>query len=422
MRSQIQPPYGSAADLPSFVEMTRQLSALKALTLFIGRDQRAAVLELEVTLRRLTELVDRFYAVLGQRNWVFPDSLSTTVMATFLGDDATLDGAERGLIALYQEPGTLSRLLGGVTSLPALRVRMPLLEKAHADYEACRYYATVLVLLTVMDGFVNEVDSERRGLHARGAKEMAAWDSVVGHHLGLAHAHRAFTKSTGRTTEEETTELHRHGIVHGTILNYNNVVVATKAWNRLFAVADWARSRTRQEEPATPQPSLRESLRKLEKARRTNEAVARWRPSTLTPTDPGFEELDIVRRASECLAAWSRSDYGGLAHYVPRSRSGPTRNATAGIQRALYETFRLTDFALRRVDFVSAAVCEVLVDLTVNGVARQGMMRWIREDSDGKAAVATEPGDWLLYIGDPVSIMARADEGAPGMGREPQLP
>jgi hypothetical protein len=28
-------------------------------------------------------------------------------------------------------------------------------------------------------------------------------------------------------------ELHRHGIVHGTLVNYNNPVVATRAWNVL---------------------------------------------------------------------------------------------------------------------------------------------------------------------------------------------
>jgi hypothetical protein len=53
----------------------------------------------------------------------------------------------------------------------------------------------VLTLLSVMDGFVNDVDhGERRGLHARDADEMGAWDSVVGHHMGLTHAHLSFTK------------------------------------------------------------------------------------------------------------------------------------------------------------------------------------------------------------------------------------
>ena len=120
---------------------------------------------------------------------------------------------------------------------------MPLVEHAREDYFNGRYYSVVLVLFSVMDGFVNDVDtSQRRGLHARDPSEMSAWDSVVGHHLGLSHAHAEFTKSTFKTSDEPVVELHRNGIVHGTLVNYDNVVVATKAWNRLFAVADWARS------------------------------------------------------------------------------------------------------------------------------------------------------------------------------------
>jgi hypothetical protein len=65
----------------------------------------------------------------------------------------------------------------------------------------------VLLLLSVMDGFVNDVDaSRRRGLHARGPDEMVAWDSVVGHHLGLTHAHAGFTKTFKRTSTDEVRE------------------------------------------------------------------------------------------------------------------------------------------------------------------------------------------------------------------------
>jgi hypothetical protein len=50
-------------------------------------------------------------------------------------------------------------------------------------------------------------------------------------------------KRFSKTSNEEVFELYRNGIVHGVLLNFNNAVVASKAWNRLFAVADWATSR-----------------------------------------------------------------------------------------------------------------------------------------------------------------------------------
>lgn len=41
---------------------------------------------------------------------------------------------------------------------------------------------------------------------------------------------------------------------------FDNEVVATKVWNRLFAVADWPDARQRQAEPVEPAPTLREPL------------------------------------------------------------------------------------------------------------------------------------------------------------------
>ncbi len=89
-----------------------------------------------------------------------------------------------------------------------MRPRIPLLQMALVDYESGRFYSTVLVLLSVMDGFVNDLDTaQRKGLHARSPEDMVAWDSVVGHHLGLSHAHQSFIKGHYKTSVDETTEL-----------------------------------------------------------------------------------------------------------------------------------------------------------------------------------------------------------------------
>ena len=58
-------PYGSAHDLPSFVEMRQQLQIFKGLTLFVMRDKRAEVAELERQMDEMADRVDAFYARLG---------------------------------------------------------------------------------------------------------------------------------------------------------------------------------------------------------------------------------------------------------------------------------------------------------------------------------------------------------------------
>lgn len=50
-----------------------------------------------------------------------------------------------------------------------------MLQKVLVDYAAGRFYSTVLVLLTVIDGFVNDLDTaQRKGLHAR-SPEDTSW-------------------------------------------------------------------------------------------------------------------------------------------------------------------------------------------------------------------------------------------------------
>lgn len=167
-----------------------------------------------------------------------------------------VDAAERTLIDYYKGDDVLAFMTRALRSLPGMAPRMGLIERARRDYVAGRYYSTVLLLIAVMDGFVNDMDTaRRRGLHARDDDEMSAWDSVVGHHLGLAKAHRTFTKTFSKTSEKEIHELYRNGIVHGTLTNFDNDIVATKAWNRLFAVADWAKSAKEQAKPPEPERS-----------------------------------------------------------------------------------------------------------------------------------------------------------------------
>lgn len=390
-------PYGSAKDLPSFRTLAEQIQGAKALTLFIGRDQRDELKRIKHQLQELTETVDRFYALLGERNWVFHDDLSPDAVRALTGPEATPESAEQGLIAIYQAPETLSFMVRHLVGLEGLRVRMPLIERAVADYQASRYYATTLVLLTVMDGFVNELDNPRKGLHARGPEDLVAWDSVVGHHLGLSHAHRSFIRSNGKTQTEEVFELHRNGILHGTIIHYDNVVVATKAWNRLFAVADWARSRERAVQPPTPKPSLTNSLRQLVQLNRDQAYLKTWNPSSIDVADERSAREPVFARATAFLDAWLARNYGTMSEFLPPSLFRQSSAARPLRARQLFESSPLTAYAIERLHFVAAPVCELDLVLDPGPNRQLARMRWIREKSDGKPAMREEQGTWFLY-------------------------
>jgi len=207
---------------------------------------------------------------------------------------------------------------------------------------------------------------------------MAAWDSVVGHHLGLSRAHRTFTKSFSKTSDEEVRELYRNEIVHGMLTNYNNPIVATKAWNRLFAVADWAESREKQAIPPEPDPSWSELIGRIAENARVKKTLDEWKPQTLTREDADFESEPIFAIASEVLEAWKAKNYGRMAAQLTSLTREDTPGKNAGRVRDEYSLAELEDFHIVRLDFEAPIICEVDAELTIDGETKLGRMRWMK--------------------------------------------
>ncbi|HEX7246242.1 MAG TPA: hypothetical protein VF245_11820 [Solirubrobacterales bacterium] len=401
-------PYKSARDLPSVVEMTEQLRGFKSLTLLVGREQRSALRKIESQLSDLVQTIDGFYERLGKRHWIFHESLKTEVVKKLVPMEP--EDAEQTLIAYYQEADTIRFMLHRLRRFPAMRTRLPMIERAQEDYEAERFDSVVLKLLAVMDGFVNDFETEqRRGLHARSDDEMAAWDSVVGHHMGLSRAHRTFTQSFRKTSEDEVYELYRNGIVHGMLPNFNNVIVATKAWNRLLAVADWAQSREKQAEPKEREPTMGEVLEQMAETERLKKATDAWQASTLTPSDDGFESEAIFGRAAEFLDGWKSKNYGKMAGLLAKLTREGSRGKDAGQMRDLFSMYELEDFEIVRLDFQAPVICVVDAELRVDGDTKVGRMRWISEQEKGEPAVpGTQEGDWLVMTWGPYAMFNEA--------------
>jgi hypothetical protein len=375
--------------------MLRDISGAKAFTRFIARDKRADIIAIEDEIRRLGETVDGFYALLGDRNWIYTEDLSTTLVEGILSLPA--DEAERILIDSFKDEASLRLQVRRLGRFAGLLARMGLLDRALEDFIAERYYATVQVLLSVMDGFVNDLEpGRRRGLHARDSEELQAWDSVVGHHRGLTQAHATFTKTFKRRSDEPVTEVYRNGIVHGMLTNYDNDIVAAKAWNRLFAVADWATSLEMRDVPAKPQPSLRDSFRSLARSREARRALEAWQPSVLEAGDEGFEEDEAVIATKDYLEAWQRANFGAMARWLSPLVAQPTPGQTAGQVRAMFEDHTLTSYRLERVSHRAAAVAlvDAVLDTAVRGAACR--LRWIRAGSDGRGVSPNEEGTWGL--------------------------
>ena len=268
---------------PSFVEMRQQLQIFKGLTLFVMRDKRAEVAELERQMDEMADRVDAFYGTTWGTALDLQRLMSVEKVDAFLDDTSTPEEAEARLIELYQDLEATKWHLLRLCNVDGLRERHHLLVRAREDYDAGRFDTCAMLLISVMDGFVNDFEAnKRKGLAARDADEMVAWDSVTGHHMGLTNALKPFLKTIKKRIDEEVFELHRHGIVHGSVVKYNNAVVATKAWNLLFAVVDWSIATTKmvKEDEKPPEPGWRETLSLLADHGRKKKAREQFEPWT----------------------------------------------------------------------------------------------------------------------------------------------
>jgi hypothetical protein len=392
-------PYGSARDLPSVREIEQQMAAFRLLGLLLPKDQRKQLKDLQREHRRITEIVDTFYDLLGKRNWVFTGDLNLPEIEKVIGTEDVAT-AEARLIEYYKTADRIAFPLRRLHRFDAMRPRIGLLQKALADYEAGRYYSTVLVLLSVMDGFVNDLETAtRQGLHARPVEDMVAWDSVAGHHLGLSHAHQSFVKGFYKTDTTEVTDLFRNGIMHGTLVNFDNEVVATKAWNRLFAVADWADARERQAKPVEPPPTLGESLNRWRDIQDQKSRIEKWQPYEYEPNDDSEHPSEVASTCADFLERWQKRQWALVgAHFL---KLGSTRSSVGKVAveaKDLYQEHELTSWAILRVRHVAAAVAHTDVEILVNGYAYRTNLRWVRTNEAGRSATEWESGRWTLSM------------------------
>lgn len=88
-------------------------------------------------------------------------------------------------------------------------------------------------------------------------------------------------------------------------MNYNNAVVATKAWNLLHATVDWSVASKKKLDDENKPPSLgwRETLSMLAEHGRMKKARGEFVPWTVDSADGEFLKNDVVQAASEFIEA-----------------------------------------------------------------------------------------------------------------------
>lgn len=399
--------YQSARDLPSFVQLAEQIEMIKALD---PTGERTDWQRLETQVVDLAAVIDRFYEVFGPRNWVYHELLSVEKVRAILDAGTSVEDAEQALMTLYDRE-FLRLAIQLSTKIDVVKARRALLDTAYDDYFARRYYSCVFLLLSVADGFVNDLNSPRRGLHARKSEEMSAWDSVISHHQGIGRVHRAVYRSVSKTVSQPVADLYRHGIMHGMTLDFNNQVVAAKAWNFFFAVVDWANARTKAAKPVPPPPTVEELADRAEELYRDREILAAWSPVTLSLGDDGFDEDEAVIACNAFLEAWQSRNIGRMASFLTVQMAAKHGGGLPLVVRKRFDSYKLSsDYFIAKVDHTAASVRTVEVALTINdGDPEAVQLRWLYQGVGSDLAMpAKGNGMWKLDEWGPATFLSRS--------------
>jgi hypothetical protein len=359
--------------------------------------------------QELINMPDRFNEHFSKTGWIAYESLDFELMskAVKLDDEGKLVEANELIVEHYNED-TLKWGLTFMKALEEYRIRDHLAQKAKEDYLEGRYHACVPVVLTIIDGIVNDV--EQKGFFAEGV-DLTAWDSIAAHSTGLQELIRLFNCSRKKTTTEKITVPYRHGILHGRDLGFDNKIVAAKTWATLFAIRDWAlaiRQGKKHPKEKEPEPSFIEVLKSYAKTQEQKKKLEAWKPRVLTPVKD-FPEVGLPEdyennspeyTLSLFLHYWAKSNYGKMAPLIKNFVDAPL-SKRAGEIREHFQGKILTGFKFLKINDLAAAMTEISLELNIQyeerSITKEIGVKIINEDQNGNPVIRGEPGgNWLM--------------------------
>jgi hypothetical protein len=240
---------------------------------------------------------------------------------------------------------------------------------------------------------------------------MGAWDSVISHHQGIERVHRVVFRSVSKTITEPVYELYRNGIMHGTVLDFDNQVVAAKAWNFFFAAVDWANAKVEAAKPAPPQPTVDELVERAEEIDRDKAILDGWGSATLSLGDDGFGEDEAVVACQEFLGAWKSRNIGRMASFMGVQMAAKNVGKLPLVVRRRFDSYVLSDeYFIVKVHHFAVSACTIEVVAVINGGDPEAIdLRWLYQGVGPDLAMPEKGnGMWKLDEWGPANFLSRS--------------
>lgn len=297
---------------------------------------------------------DRFNDRFSSSGWIAYESLpiDTAKEAIRIHDESGIIEADNYLANAYDEK-FLTCASRGFHSPKAFSSRLRLINLAKTDYLEERYHACIPLLLSLLDGIVNDV-TKSVGFFA-GSADLTAWDSVAAHSSGLQALTSLLSKGRGITTEDKITIPYRNGILHGRDLAFDNKIVAAKCWAALFAIKDWADAicEGKKNKIIEKELSWSELTERKIKREQINKLFEDWTPRQPNQLNhfPITDSSDAIPKDTpehalwRFLDNWKNNRYGLMADLLLHCQNAP-RGKCAGSVKDDYSKLKLTSFEI----------------------------------------------------------------------------
>lgn len=448
-------PYPSVYCLP---QVRRQLLPQAAALAMFSKKDRLFVVELLSTF----ETIEKFYALLGERNWIFHSILPWKKIRDILqaseASENTADLVESKMIDLYDEK-LIDIGIIRLKSIPALDGsdkngsfldRTQLLWKARDLYLMEQWGACIFYLLATIDGAVNDFcmdNSGKKSLFKRNGKTMVAYDSFVGHQRGLSNVlslararvqqlpvlsneakDTLFAENINLATEMLSgmlpeQNIRRNGIMHGMLINFDNKLLAAKAWNLTFSIGDWMNSMLEANKPQESAPTAWQVFTSAIKSYKSNQKYRQSReahtPYALKSENPAIKNHPIWLRATAFLEIWEREQWGRMREFG-NDQLFPYwwSERHDGDIKKHFKKHKISNPKITKIDHHSYDFAYVYFTTLYTGYLRsedverkvEFCLTWKLTDREGNLPTDSVNPDWYLLTWDPWFNLAIHEE------------
>lgn len=352
----------------------------------------------------ILKVPDQFNERFANLGWIAYESMNMEVMqkAINIHDTEGKDTAEKLLADSYDEE-TLKWGILRFNGNRDFRKRIRLTELAREDYLSGRYHACIPLLLSLLDGLVNDV-SKHVGFFAANV-DLTAWDCIAAHETGLQTLASILTKGRNKTNEDGISIPYRNGILHGRELAFDNKLVAAKCWAALFAARDWAGALDdgKKEPKPKEEVSWRQLFKQISETNLMKKSIEEWKPriSEDIPYLPFEGDIaSLPENTPEYAVAafldhWCNKRFGPIADALLYFTDTP-KGKKAGIARQDFGKHVPISFKILSVDDQAAAATHVIAELRFKVDNQEKLkevsVRAIYQDLENNPSVRSMPG------------------------------